>query len=543
MTARTSSRTDSFEPFLEVDNLSVSFGDFTAVDGVSLKVGAGERVAIVGESGSGKSVTAMSIAQLIGYQGGTVGPGSTILLDGRNLQTLTSDELRAIRGSQIGVVFQDHSGSLNPVMTVGAQISEALLLHDIVDNKSQARARAEELLDQVGIARPKERLDAYPHELSGGMRQRVLIASALAPSPKLLIADEPTTALDAVVQRQIVTLLRQLSDELGLSLLMISHDLRLVAGIADRTLVMHNGKIVESGPTRQIFHDPQDPYTKKLLSASPSIQDAPLSVGDTSAEPRANLLEVVDLDLTYSSMGVKAADRVSFTIKRGTSLGIVGESGSGKTTVARCVMRLIEADSGTVVLDGQDVTRLRRRGLRKLRRRMQMVFQDPRASLDPRMRVEQLLAEPFKVYGLWGKPGSDQARLIELLKLVGLQESDLRKYPREFSGGQLQRVAIARALALSPDLIVCDEAVSALDASIAAQIVDLLKDLQLQLGLTYLFIGHDLSLVRYFCDEVAVMTGGRIVEMGPSESLFDNPQHDYTKMLLAAQPSMAETWA
>ncbi len=444
-------------PLLDVVHLRVDFGDFTAVDDVSLSVGVGERVAIVGESGSGKSVTAMSIAQLVQYQGGTIGGASRLLLRGEDLTRMSHERLRQVRGREIGVVFQDHASALNPVIRIGDQISEALLLHGVVDTKKAARARSIELLAQVGIDRPHERVDAYPHQLSGGMRQRALIASALAPSPSLLIADEPTTALDAIVQRQIVTLLRQLSEELGLALLMISHDLRLVAGLADRVYVMRSGNVVESGPTQQIFQAPSHPYTKLLLEASPSIDEGMASRRaelEDDAEASEIMLQVDALRLTYPELGVKGADDVSFSLRRGRTLGIVGESGSGKTTVARCVMRLIEPDSGRIVLGGEDIAAMSWRQMRKRRHRIQMIFQDPRSSLDPRMRIEDILAEPLRIYRRWGSAGNDRARLVELLELVGLQESDLKKYPREFSGGQIQRVAIARTLALSPDLLV-----------------------------------------------------------------------------------------
>jgi len=606
----------SAAPLLSVERLRVTFGHLAAVEDVSFTVGDGERVAIVGESGSGKSVTAMSITGLINYQAGRIAPESKILYGGADITKMSDEEIRKIRGRQIGMVFQDHSGALNPVQRIGDQIGEALRVHDVVDSKAAARARALELLEQVGIDRASERLDAYPHELSGGMRQRVLIAMGLAPGPKLLIADEPTTALDALIQRQIVALLHDLTEALDLTLLMISHDLRLVSGFADRLYVMYGGRIVETGTAAQVFGAPQHQYTRALLDSLPSrdhrrgsslkvIGGAPPSIaarptgcpfhprcrfndknlcestmpplesagqrthqfacyhpGDqTAAQPKEAsrhlapvpsadsaaeeaapyLLEVVGLDHVYSSRGrkstvVKAVDDVSFSIRRGESFGLVGESGSGKSTVARNVVRLIEPSAGRILFDGQDLMGLSRREMRTVRRRMQIVFQDPRSSLDPRIRVGELLAEPLRIYRLWGKPGHDKQRLGELMELVGLHERDLQKYPHEFSGGQLQRVAIARALTLSPDLVVCDEPVSSLDASVSAQIINLLSDLQAQLGLTYLFIGHDLSLVRYFCDHIAVMNKGQIVEAADSATLFSNPQHEYTKRLLDAQP-------
>jgi peptide/nickel transport system ATP-binding protein len=610
-------------PLLRVQDLQVSFnsagGPLVAVDGVSFHIAHGERFAVVGESGSGKSVTGLSITRLIEYQGGTISPDSQVWFDGADLTQMSNAQLRAIRGREIGMIFQDPQASLNPVRRVGHQISETLRIHGMADSKRAARARAIELLDQVGIDQPGERIDAYPHELSGGMRQRVMIAMALAPHPKLLIADEPTTALDALIQRQIVELLYELTSSMNLSLLMVSHDLRLVAGFVDRLCVMYAGSIVESGTAAEVFGAPQHQYTRALLESLPSqdhsrasalrvIGGSPPTIAArprgcpfhprcrysdgaacetikpllTPAGPGAHefachhpglespagartsngngkhrlavvqsgaeesesrspyLLEVTDLAHRYpgrrGAARAYAAEDVTFSIPHGKSFGLVGESGSGKSTVARSVARLIEPTKGKVLFHGQDLLQLSRREMRATRRGIQVVFQDPRSSLDPRMRVGELLKEPMRIFNVWGEPGSDQARLVELVQLVGLSESDLHKYPHQFSGGQLQRVAIARALALNPDLVICDEPVSSLDASVSAQIINLLRELQQRLGLTYLFIGHDLSIVRYFCDEVAVMSHGRIVEMSDCESLFANPKHPYTRELLEAQP-------
>jgi peptide/nickel transport system ATP-binding protein len=609
------------QPLLRVEDLHVSFdspaGRLVAVNGVALEIGRGERVAVVGESGSGKSVTALAVTRLIQYRGGIIDPSSGIWFDGADVTRMPPAQMRALRGREIGMIFQDHQAALNPVQRIGNQIAEALRLHGITASRREARDRTVALLEKVGLDRPRERVDSYPHELSGGMRQRVMIAMMLAPEPRLLIADEPTTALDALIQQQIVALLRELTSSMDLALLMVSHDLRLVASFVDRIYVMYAGSIVESGTVAEVFHHPQHQYTRALLDALPSMEQsrssslrviggsapsiaarpsgcafhprcsrndgspcvstppalkttgygshryachhpgpppgaaAHLSPLDgratgTRAERRepawegGQLLEVRDLCHKYpgrhSVESEFAVENVSFSIRRGESFGLVGESGSGKSTVARCVARLVEPAKGRILFDGDDLLRLSPRRMRATRRRIQVVFQDPRSSLDSRMRVRDLLAEPMRIFKTWGSPGSDEQRLVELAELVGLSRTDLGKYPHEFSGGQLQRVAIARALALSPDLVVCDEPVSSLDASVSAQIINLLTELRTTLGLTYLFIGHDLSLVRHFCDHVGVMQAGRLVESAACAALFAEPKHPYTRKLLAAQP-------
>ena len=611
----------SHQTVLDVRNLSVRVGrsDALAVDDVSLRVDRGERVGLVGESGSGKSVTAMSIARLISHRGGAIAPDSQIRLNGLELTSLPEREMREVRAQHIGMVFQDPLSSLNPVFTVGNQIAESVRSADPSSSRKAAARRAVELLGHVGIADPGRAVDAYPHQFSGGMRQRVMIAIALACDPKLLIADEPTTALDVTIQAQILDLLDRLVSEHDLSVLLITHDLGIVAGFTDRLYVMYSGKIIETGTTEDVFAAQGHPYTRGLIQSVPRLEQprdsrlhgiagsppallqrpagcsfhprCPLSDDDAcitrmpglahtpggATEARCHhsaellvspeslfalddkpgsavkpsnvaalnatpVLEIEALVKEYAgtgmsgkSRGKRAVDTVDLTLARGETLGLVGESGSGKSTIARCALRLEKPTGGVVRINGLDVTNLAARQMRGLRQKAQMVFQDPYASFDPRRPIGSSLAEPLKIHGLWeSETGHEQLR--ELMSTVTLDPADLSKYPHEFSGGQLQRIAIARALTLEPDLIVFDEPVSSLDVSTQAEVITLLEDLQDQSGMAYLFIAHDLSIVRHISDRIAVVHDGEIVEVGTSDQVCHSPQHPYTKKLLSAVP-------
>ncbi|WP_186419889.1 ABC transporter ATP-binding protein, partial [Bosea sp. CS1GBMeth4] len=521
-----------------------------------------ETVAVVGESGSGKSVTALSIMRL-------TPPGSSriegsIKLNGKELLTLPDAQMRDIRGNEIAMIFQEPMTSLNPVLTIGFQIAEALILHRGL-SRSAAEAETIRLLEKVRIPAAKSRFHEYPHRFSGGMRQRVMIAMALACKPKLLIADEPTTALDVTIQAQILELIKLLQQEEGMSVLFITHDMGVVAEIADRTVVMYNGDEVETGATEAIFAHPQKPYTKALLSAVPRLgsmegrrrpmrfpvvdrltgqSDVPVEVPDTVKEAERPVLEVSGLTTRFEIRSgllsqvrgrVHAVENVSFSLKAGETLALVGESGCGKSTTGRSVLRLVEPLSGSVLLDGVDVLKLGQGELREQRKRMQMIFQDPFASLNPRMNVGAAIAEPLLINDLASR---SQARdkVADLLQRVGLSPDMASRFPHEFSGGQRQRICIARALAVEPRLIVADEAVSALDVSVKAQVVNLMLELQARMGLGYLFISHDMAVVERVSHRVAVMYLGEIVEIGPREAIFGNPQHPYTKRLLAAVP-------
>ena len=547
-------------PVLSVRDLAVTFptpdGDVDAVRGVSWDVAEGEVLAIAGESGSGKSV---SVLAAMGLLPATAQVEGSIAYRGRDVLAMSDKEREQIRGSAISMVFQDPMTSLNPVMTVGAQIAEGVRIHQRTD-KATARSRAVELLDLVGIPNPAQRIDAYPHELSGGMRQRAMIAMAIANDPDLLIADEPTTALDVTIQAQVLDVLERAREATGSALVIITHDLGVVARTADRVLVMHDGQAVETGEANDVFERPRHAYTASLLAAVPRI-DAPARTPPPhpDADVDTPLVEAVDLVKTFPirSTGafrrtigtVQAVSGVSLHINRGETLGLVGESGSGKSTIARCILRLIHPTSGTVRFNGQELADLSRRQLQALRRRMQIVFQDPMASLDPRMTVSAIIAEPLRIHRTTGDPNdantptsrrrsSDdiKARVAELLELVGLAPQHGNRYPHEFSGGQRQRIGIARALALEPDLLILDEPVSALDVSIQAGVLDLLEDLQNTLGLTYLFVAHDLAVVRQVSDRVAVMYLGRIVETGTGPEVYETPAHPYTQALLSAVP-------
>ncbi|TKI53580.1 ABC transporter ATP-binding protein [Lysinibacillus mangiferihumi] len=533
------------EKILEIQDLRVSFitgeSEFEAVKGVNFYVNKGETVGIVGESGSGKSVTARSIMRLLPSPPSFLKSG-TILFQGDNLVTQSEKQMEAIRGKDISMIFQDPMTSTNPTIRVGEQIAEGLMKHQKM-TKKQAYEKTIELLKSVGIKNSEERYHQYPHEFSGGMRQRVMITMALACNPALLIADEPTTALDVTIQAQILSIMKQMQERLGTSIILITHDLGVVAGMCDRVIVMKEGEIVEEGTTEEIFANPQHPYTKRLLNALPKLHE--------KKEPKQPPHIAQDIDLTVPLIEVrnlskhfdlkkgellKAVDDLSFRIFPGETLGLVGESGSGKSTTGRTILQLHEPTDGEVLYKGVPVTRLSKNELKSMRRHMQIIFQDPYSSLNPRKKVLDIIGEALDVHKLTTSTEQRRARVEELLELVGLKKEHALRYPHEFSGGQRQRIGIARALAVEPNFIVCDEPLSALDVSIQKQVVDLLKDLQQHLGLTYLFIAHDLSMVKHISDRVAVMYGGKIVELAESEELYANPQHPYTKMLLQSIP-------
>ncbi|KQV02490.1 MULTISPECIES: ABC transporter ATP-binding protein [Microbacterium] len=532
------------EPVLSISGLAVAFRTgselVTAISDVDIDIAAGETVAIVGESGSGKSTTAAAVNRLL-PENGVITAGS-IRFDGRELTDLPENAMISLRGAGIGLVPQDPMSNLNPLMRVGEQIGEALEVHGHTHGDA-TKARVVELLEMVGIADAAQRAHQYPHEFSGGMRQRVLIAMGLACKPRLLIADEPTSALDVTVQRRILDQLDTLTDELGTAVFLITHDLALAAERADRIVVMFRGRVVEEGTSAQVLGAPQHEYTKQLLAAAPSLASRRDVLPQREAATGTPFVEIRDLRKEFALRAPKAGepqtftavDGVSFEIRRGTTVSIVGESGSGKSTTANMVLGLEDATSGSILFDGLDLTTLRRKELFALRRRVQPVFQNPYASLDPRYTVEQSIAEPLRVHRI-GTTASRHARVLELLEQVALPAAMAERLPHELSGGQRQRVAIARALALEPELVVLDEAVSALDVLVQAQILDLLADLQKRLGLSYLFISHDLAVVRMISDEVHVMQRGVVVESGTPERIFDAPQHPYTRELLAAIP-------
>ena len=520
---------------LKVDHLSVSFvtrnGTNQAVDDVSFAVEPRQITAIIGESGSGKSVSCYAMLGLVPSPPGRIDGGSA-MFQGQDLLSLSESELRAIRGRDIAMIFQDPMTCLNPFMRIGDQLIEPLTLHRGLDKKS-AQERATELLDEVGIRDPQGAMRAFPHEFSGGMRQRVMIAMALINEPKLLIADEPTTALDVTIQAQILKLIAELQHKRDIGVLLISHDLAVVSDIADQIVVMEQGKVVEHGSPQAIFNNAQHPYTQKLLAAIPSGQKIADAV---TAEP---LIRIQHLKTWFTpnegSEPVKAVDDVSLEIHRGEVLGLVGESGSGKSTLGRSLLRLVPLTDGQIDFDGTTLSALQGKPLKQFRHRMQMIFQDPYASLNPRMTVYDTLAEPLLLHKLVSKTGLDQA-IRELMDNVGLARAFVRKYPHEFSGGQRQRIAIGRALATRPEFMVADEPVSALDVTIQAQILDLLADLTKEYGLTMLFISHDLAVIRQIADRIAVMYRGKLVEEGPTAQVFETPREDYTRSLLAAIP-------
>ncbi|AIQ45846.1 ABC transporter ATP-binding protein [Paenibacillus sp. FSL R7-0273] len=532
------------EPILKVNNLHISFQSHDeerpAVRGVSFEVYKGETLGIVGESGSGKSVTARSIMRLLPSPPALLKDGEIVFL-GDNLAAKSEKQMEQIRGREIGMIFQDPMSSLNPTIRIGEQISESLVKHRKLSRKA-AKQEALEILKQVGIRDSEVRYRQYPHEFSGGMRQRVMIAIALVCQPALLIADEPTTALDVTIQAQILNLMKHMQQRLGTSIILITHDLGVVAGMCDRVAVMKNGEIVETGTTEEIFARPQHPYTQRLLGALPRLDEKkkPKPPGlIIPGEGKRPLLEVRSLKQHFDlgkGRVLRAVNDISFHIREGETLGMVGESGSGKSTTGRSILRLHEPTGGDVLFHGMAVNRLNAQEMKTMRRHMQMIFQDPYASLNPRFKVMDIIGEALDVHNLAGSKSERKKRVEELLDLVGLDPAFAIRYPHEFSGGQRQRIGIARALAVEPKFIVCDEPLSALDMSIQAQVVKLLEELQQRLGLTYLFIAHDLSMVKHISDRVAVMYMGRIVELAESEELYTNPQHEYTKSLLAAIP-------
>ena len=523
---------------LSVSDLSVAFGRgermLLAVDRVSFEVDKGETLALVGESGSGKSVTALSIMRLLPYPAASH-PSGTILFKGRDLMRLSENEMRRVRGDDITIVFQEPMTSLNPLHTIEKQIGEILLLHGGVTGRA-ARARIIELLTQVGIREPEGRLASFPHQLSGGQRQRVMIAMALANEPDLLIADEPTTALDVTVQAQILTLLKDLQSRLGMAILFITHDLGIVRKIADRVCVMKEGKIVEQNAVSRVFAAPQHPYTRELLAAEPKGDPSPLNPsGDVMI--RTEDLKVwfpVKRGLLRRVVGhIKAVDGVSIEIRRGETLGIVGESGSGKTTLGLAILRLISSD-GPIVFMGNELQGLKFKRMRPFRRDMQIVFQDPYGSLSPRMSIADIVEEGLSVHQPHLSPGEREARVVRALTEVGLDPDTRFRYPHEFSGGQRQRIAVARAVVLEPTFVVLDEPTSALDMLIQAQIVDLLRELQQRKNLTYMFISHDLKVVAALASKLIVMRNGKVVEEGPASEIFVRPRSPYTRALFSA---------
>lgn len=522
-------------PVLEVDNLRVSFRQdgkiVPGVKGVSFAIGKGQTVALVGESGSGKSVTALSTVGLLGDAAIVEG---SVKYDEQQLVNASEKTLRGVRGNDISFIFQEPMTSLNPLQTLEKQLAESLALHQGIEGKA-ARARIIELLQKVGIREAENRLSDYPHQFSGGQRQRIMIAMALANDPELLIADEPTTALDVTIQAQIMDLLADLKRTEGLSMLFISHDLGLVRRIADHVCVMKDGLIVEQGPAEQVFSNPQHEYTKRLLAAEPTGTADPIQ-GDAPVVVSTEDLKVwfpIKRGFLRRTVGhIRAVDGATLAVRAGETLGIVGESGSGKTTLALAIMRLIDSE-GPIVFMGRDISRLGGKALRPLRRDMQIVFQDPFGSLSPRMTVEQIIAEGLGVHGV--DPGRNRRDMVtEIMREVGLNPEMMHRYPHEFSGGQRQRIAIARAMILKPKVVVLDEPTSALDMTVQVQIVELLRGLQKKHGLAFIFISHDLRVVRAMSHQIMVMRAGEVVERGDSQSVFTNPQSDYTKQLLEA---------
>ncbi|MDE2428849.1 MAG: ABC transporter ATP-binding protein [Burkholderiales bacterium] len=555
-----------FPPLLKVDNLRVSFRinkkeSVETVKGVSFDIPRNATVALVGESGSGKSVSSLAVMGLLPEDTSSVSADSQIIFDGRNLLELSREERRDLCGKDISMIFQEPMTSLNPVFTVGFQIGEVLRLHMGMDAK-QARQRTIALLEEVGIPDPANKVDAYPSQMSGGQQQRVMIAMAIACEPKLLIADEPTTALDVTIQKQIIDLIDALRIKHKMSVLFITHDLALVGEIADHVIVMRNGEIRESGSVEQIFEQPKDTYTQALLHCRPTLDSRPWrlpviadymenggAVLEQKERPRGLtgneeiVLEVNNLGKSFFSREgffgkkeFKAVEGVSFKLARGKTLGVVGESGSGKTTVGLTLMRLHQATSGQALFDGKDILSMSNKDFMQYKRRIQIIFQNPYASLNPRFTIGQILMEPMHIHQIGANDGERSAMAYQLLEKVGLPKAAFHRYPHEFSGGQRQRIAIARCLTMKPEVLVCDESVSALDVSVQAQVLNLLQDLQEEFGLSYIFISHDLAVVKYIADQVMVMNKGRVVELANSDDLYHNPTQAYTKTLLNAIP-------
>ena len=564
----------STTPLLSVRDLVVEFhtgeGITRAVNNVSFDIPAGKTIGIVGESGSGKSVTSLAVMGLLQKPAARI-PQGEIFFNGQDLLKYDESKLRAIRGNQISMIFQEPMTSLNPVFKVGDQIAEAIRIHKNVSNK-EAWQRAVDLMDQVGIPNPSASAHKYPHEMSGGQKQRVMIAMAISCEPKLLIADEPTTALDVTIQKQVLELLYDLQQKYHMSMMFITHDLGVIGDIADDVVVMYRSNVVEKNNAKEIFYTAKHPYTKGLLACRPKLGANPkrlLTVSDfmdddgvekkvsaervvvhekeSETEKSSDiLLEVKNLVTQFPIKGgifgrtidhFKAVNDVSFTLKKGKTLGLVGESGCGKTTLGRTILRLVEPASGSIIYHGKDITNVYGEELRLLRRKMQIIFQDPYSSLNPRMTISEILTEPLNIHkiGNGRQERLDMAR--ELFEKVGLKASQLNRYPHEFSGGQRQRICIARALMLRPEFIVCDESVSALDVSIQAQVLNLLLDLQEEFHLTYIFISHDLSVVNFIADEVGVMNAGKIIEMDKASNIYKNPKEEYTRTLLSAIPT------
>lgn len=558
---------------LRVDNLRVSFkGEnkqyVETVKGISFEIPANTTVALVGESGSGKSVTSLAVMGLLAPENSKVAEDSQILFEGRDLLKLKSSEMRQICGKEIAMIFQEPMSSLNPVFTVGMQISEILRLH-LGMNKKQARQRTLELLQEVGIPSPETKIDAYPSQLSGGQQQRVMIAMAIACEPKLLIADEPTTALDVTIQKQILDLLESLRQRRQMSMLFISHDLAVVGEIADQVIVMRYGEIREQGSVTEVLNNPQDIYTQALLHCRPQLSHRPLRLpvisdfmkqDSLAHDLHANaplqqersrglkgneeiILDVRDLKKSfYSRKGLFGKDEfqavkgVSFQLAKGKTLGLVGESGSGKTTIGLLLMRLQQATGGKALFQGKDILSMTEKEFTAYQRKIQIIFQNPYASLNPRFTVGQILMEPMHIHHI-GKDDAERKQMaLDLLERVSLPAQAFYRYPHEFSGGQRQRIAIARCLTLKPEILICDESVSALDVSVQAQVLNLLQDLQDEFGLSYIFISHDLSVVKYISDQIMVLNHGDLVEIANSDDLYQSPQHDYTKRLLSAIP-------
>ena len=550
---------------VEVRDLRVAFRlggntTFEAVRGISFDIPRDSTVALVGESGSGKSVTALAMLGLLPPENSIIDPASRILFNGKNLIGQSASEMREMRGADISMIFQEPMTSLNPVFSVGYQLTEVLKLHRGLA-PGAARKRAIELLDEVGIPEPGRRIDAYPSQMSGGQQQRVMIAMAIAYEPKLLIADEPTTALDVTIQKQILDLIAELKRRHKMSVLFITHDLAVVGEIADHVVVMRNGEIREKGTAKQVFESPRDSYTKALLMCRPRLEHRPARLpviddfmggrGPQHLEDRPRgvspadpvILDVQGLGKSFyvreglfGKREFKAAADVSFQLRRGKTLGLVGESGSGKTTVGLTLMRLHEATTGRALFEGRDILAMSDREFMPYKRRIQIIFQNPYASLNPRFTIGQILTEPMAIHGIGASNQERTDKVFELLGRVGLPDVSFYKYPHEFSGGQRQRIAIARCLTLKPDILICDESVSALDVSVQAQVLNLLQDLQDEFRLSYLFISHDLAVVKYISDEVMVMNEGRVVEIADADTIYRNPREPYTQRLLSAIP-------